>query len=225
MARPKTNIPPSDQCPPLSVDDKQSWGDSLRAMLGGIFICMWTAALGLIIAALMTGHWVILPHPKVGETLQGNDLNAEPANNPQLTAAHFLYADCPCSRRVLEHVLDRDPVDGVREKIVLIDDRPAANDSTTANATNRGFEIETVTPAELKNRYGIEAAPLLVVANGSKKIVYSGGYTARKQGPNIQDTTILTALANGNSPKNLPVFGCAVSEELQALLDPLKLKY
>jgi len=52
-----------------------------------------------------------------------------------------------------------------------------------------------------------------------------GGYTERKQGFDIQDVSIVERLRNEKSVAELPLFGCAVSRSLQALLDPLGIKY
>ena len=54
---------------------------------------------------------------------------------------------------------------------------------------------------------------------------YAGGYTARKQGLELRDRQILGDLmASGTTPL-LPLYGCAVSKRLQAILDPIGIKY
>jgi hypothetical protein len=55
-------------------------------------------------------------------------------------------------------------------------------------------------------------------------VVYSGGYTSRKQGPEIEDVAIVAAVRAQKVPKTLPVFGCATARELASALDPLGLK-
>jgi hypothetical protein len=50
---------------------------------------------------------------------------------------------------------------------------------------------------------------------------YVGGYTARKQGPDVQDRKILATLLGGTKPEENPVYGCAVSSRLQAALNPI----
>jgi len=201
--------------------NEQSASHALRAFVGGVFIVVWIVALGLIIAGLMTGHWVVLPHPEVGESLTPTEPEFSGSADAELTALHFLYADCPCSRRVLNHVLDRQTIAGVCEKIVLIGD----DHTIRGLALSSGYQFEAVAADELKAQYGVEAAPLLVVTDPKANIVYSGGYTTRKQGPAILDVATITALTKGKSPACLPVYGCAVSQELQALVDPFGLKY
>jgi hypothetical protein len=68
---------------------------------------------------------------------------------------------------------------------------------------------------------GIEAAPLLVVLNPQGQLAYSGGYTQRKGGPEIEDTTILAKVQQAMPPTSLPIFGCAVSERLKRELSIL----
>ena len=133
----------------------------------------------------------------------------------------FFIDDCPCSRRVLRRVLERNPVDGAAERIVLVghDIQP------DKAAIDRGFDVDTVTPVELKAKYGVESAPLLLVADSVGRILYSGGYTDRKQGYEVKDQRVIEGLVAGEQVESLPVYGCAVSSELQALVDPLRLKY
>ncbi len=182
-------------------------------------VAIWSAIALLVMSSLMAGHWLSLPHPGVGHTFPVES----PLDDTKVSAFHFLYADCPCSQRVLDHLLERDCVPNANETIVLI--AKSGQDSKCLVTPKRGFELEVVTPEALMRKYRIESAPLLVVVNHKSRIVYSGGYTSRKQGPDIQDEAIIAGLSTGSEPEQLPVFGCAVSAELQQLLDPLRLKY
>ncbi|MEO1528899.1 MAG: hypothetical protein AAFX06_26055 [Planctomycetota bacterium] len=193
----------------------------IRRLGGSLVVVVWLAVTGVCVASLTAAHWITLPHPPVGDTLKA--VVAEDERHDQLRAFHFLYRDCPCSRRVLDDVLDRPSVEGVIERVVLIS-VSAHDDAETINFPE-DFEVDRCTPPELLSRYGVESAPLLVVVRNDGEIVYSGGYTTRKQGPEIRDEEILTALARSESVESLPVYGCAVSEELQQLVDPLRLKY
>jgi hypothetical protein len=183
-------------------------------------IATWAGLMITVVAFLMVGHWVVLPHPAKDDSQWAERLSATRSKpESEWTVFHFLYGNCPCSRRVLDHVLTRKPIDGIRELIVFIGD-----DSEIKSAKKCGFEVECVTPEILKERYGVEAAPLLVVADPSSKIRYSGGYTARKQSLDIQDREIIERILSGESLSDLPLFGCAVSSKLKFLVDPLRLK-
>jgi hypothetical protein len=174
-----------------------------------------------VVAYLMVSHWVVLPHPASDDPAWSARLKRTRSNNSeQWTVFHFLYGNCPCSRRILCHIVNRFPVAGCREVIVFIGE----DKEMTEAAVQRGFEVDYVTPEELKARYGVEAAPLLTVLDPAGNVGFTGGYTTHKQGPQIQDEKIIRALLDGMSVENLPLFGCAVSKELKSLVDPLGLK-
>lgn len=189
--------------------------------IGQFGIGFWAGGMTLVVACLMVSHWVVLPHPETTDKVWSTQLNQTLDIQPeQWTALHFLYGSCPCSRRILDHLFNRIPIDGCREKIVFIgEDR-----EMTRAAGKRGYEVDEVTPELLKTRYGVEAAPLLTVLDPSGNIRFAGGYTTHKQGPQIQDVDIIQQLLRGECVGELPLFGCAVSNELRSLVDPLGLK-
>ncbi len=190
-------------------------------MLGRFAIGVWALGMLFVVACLMVSHWVALPHPTTTDQTWTTQLNkARTTEVKQWTVFHFLYGNCPCSRRVLRHILNRVPVNGCRETIVFIgQDTPS-----TEAALKRGFEADYVAPEDLKTRYGVEAAPLLTILDPSGTVRFAGGYTTHKQGPQIQDVRIIQALLKGDSVEDLPLFGCAVSAELTAIVDPLGFK-
>ena len=69
-------------------------------------------------------------------------------------------------------------------------------------------------------RYQVKAVPLLVVLSEGGHVRYAGGYTTRKQGPEPRDVSIIERARAVESVEALPVFGCAVAEELRTRLDP-----
>jgi hypothetical protein len=139
------------------------------------FLAVWASSLTVVGACLMVNHWVPLPGPEFSEVvLDGNLINDV---DGRWTALHFLYADCACSRRVLEHVLTQPTRTDVRERIVLI----GGDAELAARAEGRGFAVDQVSPEQLKAKYRIEAAPLLVVVDPHGQVRYSGGYTTRNQ--------------------------------------------
>lgn len=227
---------------------KKTWTDfvwDVTARWNGITselaITIWAVSLCLVVATLMVGHWITLPHPEVGDQFETHQISlSDPSNLEEATeetspsnvfAYHFLYETCPCSKRVLRSVLNRRPTNGAIERVVLIaeDKAESANsgsaDENISTARSAGFRVTRVTPKELKAKYNIESAPLLVVTNEKGEIIYSGGYTSRKQGLGIQDVSIIASIISGKHVESLPVYGCAVSKELQAILDPFRLKY
>lgn len=171
-------------------------------------------------AYLMISHWAVLPRPDTDDARWASQLQdccTSSGNN--WTMVHFLYDNCACSRRVLAHVTSREPVNNVREQIVLVAETPPEHATFSGH-----IPVEYVTPVQLKERFGVESAPLLVVIDDQKNVRYTGGYTSRKQGPEIKDFEIVSDLMAGDSVAELPLFGCAVSKELQKLIDPLGLK-
>ncbi|MEO1615740.1 MAG: hypothetical protein AAFV88_07835 [Planctomycetota bacterium] len=198
-------------------------------MKAGFFI-LWLVTGLAVTSSLMIGHVVALPAPTRGDVLPvgeldlstaGRDESLETTTESPTLALHFLFGDCPCSRNVLDQILQRHPVDGIRERIVFV----GKKDPRESTAKSQGYETERVTPIELRTRYGVESAPLLVIVDAQGTILHSGGYTSRKRGVDIQDETIIRSLLEGKAEDQLPVLGCAVSKELQSAVDPLGLKY
>lgn len=203
-----------------------NWGKQMLRLtirsLRSLVIPVWAASLLIVTASLMVGHWVTLPHPAVGATVpvSGMDRVSGRVEPQSLYAFHFLYGDCPCSRRVLKHVVNRKPVPGVGEHLVLI----GRDEEMQRRAESKGFSVDTIEPEELKRIYGVDAVPLLVVTNGDGGIHYSGGYTPRKQGLDIQDESIIRQAMDGEMSGTLPLYGCAVSKSLKSIVDPLNIK-
>jgi hypothetical protein len=199
-------------------------------LISRVAVPIWALGMLTVSASLMASHWITLPHPELGINLKGfssqslfgsddnTTKNAETKSSP--LAFHFLYGDCPCSRRILKHVLMRSPVAGISERIVFVGKDPEME----AEAIRCGYEVDVVTPIELQAKYGIESVPLLVVTESTGKILYSGGYTSRKQSLDIHDKEIIEGIARGESMDDFPLYGCAVSKELKSIIDPLGLK-
>ncbi len=196
-----------------------------RWLRGTSFVTVgfWAVLMTVVSASLMVGHWVSLPHPEVGSrpAVFRSAVGGGSGESPTFHAFHFLYGDCPCSRRVLDHVLERGAIDGVREHLILIGDDP----KNERRAVAAGFDVRVVTPAELETCFGVAAAPLLMIVDPSGVVRYSGGYTERKQALAIDDQAIIRRTIAGETPDGLPLYGCAVSDGLRAIVDPLGIKY
>lgn len=182
----------------------------------------WAVLMVVIGASLMVNHWVPLPRPAFEQTTSNAALvSFQTANDEhRWTAVHFLYAECPCSRRVLNHLLDQSPREDVSERIVLIGDAP----ELSSKAEAQGYSVDCITPEELLSKYGVEATPLLMILDPDGQQRYIGGYTSRKQLLDVQDKVILDQLMSGQEVEPLPLFDCAVSGRLKSLVDPLGLK-
>ena len=175
----------------------------------------------LLVGSILLGrHVVALPKPDRG-SIAGRALAhlRRPADRGHWLAVHVLYAGCRCSARVVDHLLQAQAIPDVREIVLWVGQDP----DSRARLVAAGYRTLEVAPEELRDRYTIEAAPLLAVLDPSDHARYLGGYTSRKQGPDVQDRTILTALLAGKQPEENPVLGCAVSSGLQNSLNPVGL--
>jgi len=192
--------------------------------LARFVLMVWATFLCLVCGTYLGSHLVALPQPE--------------AQDPQLVAAvtaqrgldgigewmvvHALYGECPCSRKIADTLLDpsRPRPEGVAETMLLV----GADEELRLRASEGGFAVVTVPMDRLKTDWGIAAAPLMVVADPTDRIRYVGGYTSRKQGPDVRDLAILTDLQANTEVAALPLFGCAVSQTLAAIVDPLGLR-
>ena len=140
------------------------------------------------------------------------------------TALHLLSSGCGCSQRVMLHLLQRRPFDGIAEQVVLIDgDEPSLPETTTllARLTQEGFSVVHKAAKDIPQNIGLHGVPLLVFASSEDKILYMGGYGVHSD----QDSNILQQIRSGNSPKPIAVLGCAIGARLQREVDPFHLKY
>ena len=176
------------------------------------------AALVLLVGSLLLGrHLIALPRPELGAvaTRAWAGLRA-PADRARWLAVHVLYAGCRCSGRVVDHLVQAPRLPAVSEVVLWVGQDPESQARLSAS----GLRVIDVDAQVLQDRFGIEAAPVLVVLDQHDRARYLGGYTARKQGPAIQDRQILSALLGGGVPDTNPVLGCAVSARLEKALNP-----
>jgi hypothetical protein len=186
-------------------------------------LALWIAGGTVLGGLLMMRHTVALPAPATDDPALIAALRAAfPPSGDRLRAVHALYRPCPCSRRLLDHLLERRARADVDELVIVTDDdgRPGAADAALRAA---GFRVLVTTPRELHERFAIEAAPMLVVARPGGELAYVGGYNRRKQSPRYEDTAILDELARRPAAAPRPVFGCPTSARLADALDPLGL--
>ena len=190
-----------------------------RAWLVSLSFWLWAGLSFALTAGLMVAHTYALPQPAIEDpVLQAAVASTrEPVDGMRWRALHVLYSRCRCSQRILTQLFERGPLSDVSERVVLV----GANTDYELAARTAGFAVDVITPEQLTTRYGVLAAPLFVVADARDKLRYVGGYTERKQGLAARDVQILTNLRAGRGADALPLFGCAVSDSLRAILDPL----
>jgi len=174
------------------------------------FLAVWAAGASVVMAALMASHWVALPAPE-----------RDDERLARWRMHHALYAGCSCSRRVLEHVAARARSDEVDELVLLVGE----DAEFERVCRDRNLRVERVSREQLEQRFGVEAAPPLVITDPSGAARYCGGYTDRKRGLAYQDLATLARLRASEQAPPLPVYGCGITDSLQAALDPLGLKY
>lgn len=191
--------------------------ETLKRVLSRIALIVWAGLLTVIVSYLMVGHWVALPNTQLGE--QVVPIKTDLAS--QLHVQHILLQSCPCSHRIAKHLASRWPIPSVAEQIVLVESSADATSMVFPDA----YSVKRMSAEQLLVDYSIESAPLLLVTDSTGKVLYSGGYTARKQGYEIRDCEIIASLLRGESVEALPIYGCAVSTRLRKAVDPLGLKY
>lgn len=194
-------------------------GSSWKTLL----FAVWGGALSVICAYFLGSHLLTLPVPSHDDPVLAAQLESRrtPADQGRWQVLHVLYGECKCSRQVAEHILDRGSLaDDVVERVLFVGDDP----EMTAAFQARGYAVETTTPDALNADWNVPAAPVMVVADPFGGLQYVGGYTDRKQGPDVRDLAILSSVRDQVSVPALPLFGCAVSRELAAAVDPLGIR-
>jgi thioredoxin-related protein len=133
---------------------------------------------------------------------------------------HLLYARCRCSERILAHLTARKALPDAAERIVMV----GADQALAQRARAAGYGVEQLSAEQLQQRYAFSAVPALAIVEPDGRIDYLGGYTERKQGPNVEDVLFYRRARAGARLAALPLFGCAVSQALRRQLDPLSLR-
>lgn len=177
-------------------------------------LTFWFGAMLLVGSSLLGRHLLALPAPPVN--LEAIARLRAPGESGLMTV-HVLYASCRCSQRVAEHLLDTARVAAANEHVLFV----GQDDELERRFAAKGFLLHHVESQELRNAYGIEAAPSFVVIARDGTVRYAGGYTARKQGLDWRDLAIIADAKADISTASIPVYGCAVSKELKSTVNPL----
>jgi hypothetical protein len=183
-----------------------------------LFLALWTIATIVIGSALTSYHLPFrLPSRTILSLVAPTDIN-------QWEAVHILSGSCGCSQRVMRHLLQRRPLDRIREQILMIGgEAPDLPDTADLPARLRleGYSLTRIAATDIPAEIGLHGLPLLVVASPNKKIAYLGGYGPRGD----QDIRIFKQVQSGEVPETFSVLGCAVGATLRRKADPLHLKY
>ena len=198
---------------PTSSPEKNGW-------LGKSLIAGWVVIALIGLASLSVSHMAAMPEPddEARLTRAMLTLRLDPTRN---FFVHVIYADCSCTQRLFAHLVARGPFPGAEEIVLFVGEDPAKR----REAVRAGFRFTNVSSADLAARFGLEAAPVLMVFNVSGRLDYVGGYFNHPAALFPLDETIYAQLQKGATPASLPVFGCAVSPRLQKSVDPLGIVY
>ena len=178
----------------------------------------WSAMLLVGAAYLLAAHVAPLPQPAHEVLAADVAVQRRPDERGQWLALHALYADCGCSQRVVEHLLARRPLAGVKERVLMVGDSPHVAELLAA-----GYAVDQLDETTLGDRYGFEAAPSFALVDPHGQVRYLGGYTRTKQGNDFVDVSATRAALRGDSVTPYPVLGCAISRQLKERRDPLGL--
>lgn len=202
----------------------------------------WFAITSVLAAQLLASHLLPVPNPSSQDPIAQAGYqeivhlyqaaqNHDDKPNTKLLMIHTLYADCLCSKRLVEYLQKREqpwPA-AVDEMVILVEnkreDGGGDGEKEAEALEQRGFQVVRVDPETLATRFGMTAAPLLTILSTKGAALYSGGYSEQKQGPAVRDLEIVEALIDKRAVDSLPLFGCAVAKNLQKMLDPLRIKY
>lgn len=195
-----------------------------KPLAARVALVLWALALCAVCGTYLGSHLVALPQPETRDPrlLAAVAAHREPGAEPRWAVYHALYGECPCSRKIADTLMDPDrprPAD-LDETVLLV----GADAALKQRVLAAGFAVEELTMEELSPKWGIAAAPLMVVADPAGEVRYVGGYTSRKQGPDVRDLAILEDLRSDAAVVALPLFGCAVSDTLRAMADPLGIR-
>jgi hypothetical protein len=188
--------------------------------IGKAILAGWIVVTLVGIAALSLQHMASLPEPD-DEALLSRAMLQLRRNSSQNFLVHVIYAECSCSRALFAHLVARRPFPGAEEAVLFV----GADSNKQESAKRAGFTFTTVSAQELADRFGLEAAPVLIVFDSAGRLRYVGGYYAHPAGITPLDKRIYALVATGARVEPLPVFGCAVSSRLQKSLNPLGAVY
>ena len=204
----------SEYSPTRSAETAEPEQKRTRVLLG--VVCLWVVSITVPLGLFSAAHMAALPVAEKAVTKAVGGGSA-------WRIVHVLAEECPCSRSVLEYLEVRGAQEGIVEEVILLDGRAA----TVSRLRALDFEVSTAEAESFCTNFGSEGVPFFQVVNGFESPSYSGAYfdSAHRGRSGFLDLSIYSLVKGGGEVTNRPVFGCATSERLRELLDPLGLKY
>lgn len=187
-----------------------------RGPLLVLFACVWAVSISVPLGLFSASHMAALP---VAEEVAVD--SGEVAGEWRIV--HVLAEECACSRSVIEYLLDRGSAGEMQEDVVLLD----GSRELVSRLRSGGFRVTTVEAEDFCESLGSEGVPFFQVVEGGESPRYSGAYfdSAFRATSGFLDLKTYSLIKDGGFVLSRPVFGCATSERLKSLLDPLGLKY
>lgn len=183
-------------------------------MKSQLIVFIWFSLLSVPMAYMMGIHTVPMKETR--------SPNLVKHSGQGLMVYHFLGADCGCSENVMKSFLMRTPSRQYREKIFVL----GSNEAWVSELKKMGYQVESESMDYYEKKFDIAAVPQLVaVKNG--KILYSGGYSAKRNpsSEDVEDKKILGDLIKANERNTYPVFGCVNGTKNRKKADPISVKY
>jgi hypothetical protein len=186
----------------------------VRALFG-----LWLIASMAAAASLTAWHALTLP-------VAARTVPSVADRDGKWTLTHYLSTDCICSRAVAAYLIGRGPREEVAEEVLLIDSDDAARDAALSQSLRQHrFRVRNLSAWDASTAYGVQGVPQLEIASPGGEILFRGGYRERGAAPGaFSDLRALAALTAHQPAPVLPILGCATTQRLRGLLDPLRLK-
>lgn len=180
---------------------------SLGSRLVAAGFVLWIVVVSVPMTLLAAKHWSPLPSPAPHPA-------ASPDSRNGWTVRHALVAECGCSRRLANHLLERQPDPSVSESVVLIGADPAVE----SRLRRAGWPVRVVEESRAQEELGVEGGPFLLVHRPDGTPAYAGGHGPRPGAPSEwRDVALIRAVRAGTATEPLPVFGCGVSARYTAV--------
>jgi hypothetical protein len=179
-----------------------------RQRAGRAFLALWVPAVVVVFGLLMVNHTVAMPSPTRLDRIEHALLrDADPGTDH---VVHVIFADCSCTDLLVDHLAARGPEPGRVEVVWFVGPKKPRHAALSA----AGFPLVTLHADDLAERLDLRAAPVLLAVHDGA-LAYAGGYFGTPAAVRPLDVGLLDAVARGERPDPLPVFGCAMDPALQ----------
>jgi hypothetical protein len=201
---------------------------ALRTPLVLTGLGLWAAVATVAVGSLAMNHTAALPARQEGlapAAVERAFAQLQTDSRKRLLV-HVVASDCSCAQRLTRHVLSRPRLPDTAEVLLLV----GPVKPWQALAAAAGVVIHAIDADTLQQRYGLDAAPVLVALAPGGRMDYLGGYFDHPAALHPQDQRLHAQWlqgsgAPGTAPAPLPVYGCAVSPSLRRATDPLGVVY